>query len=225
MNQPAILWDLDGTITDSVKGFYEAFKKILAKYHYPRVISEEEYKSKYFGTTFPSILDDLFGDSLSKSEKLAISEENFKLVNVNFHRKEFIHTIPGVEKILSQFFLSGFPMAIASSSKLETIIIELQTLGLTQYFGNIISGDYLPSKPAPDVFLLAAQSLNKQPNHCIVFEDSLAGMQAAKAAGMICIGIATTKRVDEMINADIALRNYEDFNAEMIRNIEMKDAL
>ena len=225
MNQSAILWDLDGTITDSAKGFYEAFKNILEKYHYERVISEEEYKTKYFGTTFPSILDDLFGDSLSKTKKMIISEENFKLVNLNFRRKELIHTIPGVEKILSHFFLSGYPMAIASSSKLETIIIELQTLGLTHYFGNIISGEFLPSKPAPDIFLLAAQSLNAQPHRCIVFEDSLAGIQAAKNAGMTCIGIATTKKIDELTNADIALRNYEDFKAEMIEKIPMKEAL
>lgn len=219
MNQIAILWDLDGTITDSAKGFYEAFKIILEKYHYSRFISEEEYKIKYFGTTFPSILDDIFGDSLSKSEKLTISEENFKLVNKNFCKKEYIQTIPGVEKVLSHFYRSGYPMAIASSSKLETIVIELQTLDLVQYFGNIISGEFLPSKPEPDVFLLAAQSLNVRPQHCIVFEDSLAGMQAAKAAGMTCIGIATTKRVDEMTNADIALCKYEDFDMEIIEKL------
>jgi HAD superfamily hydrolase (TIGR01509 family) len=212
MMESAILWDLDGTIADSFNGYYDAFACILDKYNSPRKVSVAEYRLKYFGTTFHSILNDVFGDSISDLSKNTISEEYFSLTNTYFRRKECIQPVSGVERILNYFLAAGNPMAIASSSKLLTVLTELQTLGMLHYFGNILSGEFLPSKPAPDVFLLAARSLNISPNRCVVFEDSLAGMQAAKAAGMKCVGIATTKKVEEMVDADIALTSFDNLD-------------
>lgn len=218
MLKSAILWDLDGTIADSFHGYYDAFASILEKYDSPRKVSAAEYKKKYFGTTFHSILNDVFGDSISDPAKNAISEEYFSLTNTCFRRKECIQPVSGVEQVLDHFFTAGIPMAVASSSKLFTVLTELQTLDMLHYFGNILSGEFLPSKPAPDVFLLTARSLNVPPDRCIVFEDSLAGMQAAKAAGMKCVGIATTKKVEEMVDADIALTGFNNLDFGDLEN-------
>ncbi len=208
MTRYAILWDLDGTISDSFDSFYQALTVILEKYNAPQRITSEAYKQRYFGKSFPGILDLIYDNALPETRKQQISAEYHELFNKIIRETGNIRFVPGVKRVLDHFYAAGVPMAIASSSELSTILTELQALEIQHYFGNIISGNYLPPKPAPDIFLLAARSLNMAPEACVVIEDSLAGMQGAEAAGMKCVGIATSKRVEEMSAADIALQSF-----------------
>ena len=83
-----------------------------------------------------------------------------------------------------------YPLALASGSPLEAIQMALSRIGLLQCFGCIVSSESVPrGKPHPDVFLEAAAQLGHRPEHCIVFEDSLIGVQAARSAGMHCYAI------------------------------------
>ncbi len=215
----AILWDLDGTITDSFDGFYEACEIILKKYDAPIKMTAGEFSQKYFGQSLPKILSRIFGDLLSDGQKMKIADEYYALANQIFLEKGSIRPVPGVKRVLDHFAAAAIPMAIASSSQLSTIVAELQALDMLHYFGNIISGNFLPSKPAPDIFQVAAHSLNVNPEACVVFEDSLAGIAGAKAAGMKAIGIATSKKVTDFSAADIALVDFDSLDLNGFENL------
>ena len=93
---------------------------------------------------------------------------------------------------------------------------ELESIGLWEFFDNAVSGSLLPSKPAPDVFLVAAASLGLAPENCVVFEDSAAGVDAAKAAGCRCVAITTTKKREELSKADWIIDGYDEVTLEKI---------
>lgn len=97
--------------------------------------------------------------------------------------------IEGILPLVRALKAKGIPMAVASSSSLSIIDKVLDKLALREYFTLIATGDEVPaSKPAPDIFLLAARRLGCKPEACWVIEDSYNGVTAAKAAGMHCIG-------------------------------------
>ena len=110
-------------------------------------------------------------------------------------------------------------MAIASTSWLPTVVHSLEKVGLLEKFANISSGFLLPSKPAPDVFRLAAALNNIPAERCVVFEDSLAGMRGAKAAGMKCVGIGTSVDISQMTDADIRVNSYYGSVVDQVENL------
>jgi beta-phosphoglucomutase-like phosphatase (HAD superfamily) len=105
-------------------------------------------------------------------------------------------------------------MAIASSATLPTINLVVDRLGIREYFKTLTSGDEVThGKPAPDVFLLAAKRLGIAPENSLVIEDTLNGMKAAKAAGMMCIAIPceATMHQDHSI-ADVRMQSLAQIN-------------
>lgn len=97
--------------------------------------------------------------------------------------------MPGASTLVRHLH-GRYPLAVASGSPVEAIRTALSHLGITECFDRIITSESVPrGKPHPDVFLEAAHQLNQAPAHCLVFEDSLIGVQAAKAAGMHCFAI------------------------------------
>ncbi|MBR0412347.1 MAG: HAD family phosphatase [Eubacterium sp.] len=99
------------------------------------------------------------------------------------------------------------------------MVRALEKVGILEKFANISSGYLLPSKPAPDVFRLAAALNNVPCKRCVVFEDSLAGMKGAKNAGMKCVGIATSVPVSQMVDADIRLEKYDPSVVERVEKL------
>lgn len=97
---------------------------------------------------------------------------------------------PGCRELLDAASHAGLPLAVASSSALRLIHAVVDRVGLTRYFKAIVSGESVASpKPAPDIFLKAAAELGVEPAACAVLEDSLAGVTAGRAAGMIVIAV------------------------------------
>lgn len=113
-----------------------------------------------------------------------------------------------------------FPLAIASSSPLEVIRFVARKFGWDRSVAALCSGEETPrGKPAPDIFLLAAARLGVPPDTCCAFEDSLAGVRAAKSAGMRCIAVptpafGTLEEFSEL--ADLTLGSLADLRPEMI---------
>lgn len=86
----------------------------------------------------------------------------------------------------------------------------LDLVGLASYFPTLITSSDVPGKPAPDVFLNAAQRLNVKPENCLVIEDSPSGVEAARRAGMKIIALCTTNPADSLTNADLILKNLKE---------------
>ncbi len=222
MEKISILWDLDGTIIDSADLYYEAYRPVFKKYHLgPFAMTEEEYRSRYFGQGVEVCLRDHIDGPVSDEQMAAMKWDYLLAANKHLMSSPDggIRLLPGVEEVINAFFEKGYPMAIASTSWLPTVVHSLEKVGLLEKFANISSGFLLPSKPAPDVFLLAA-ALNRMPaDRCVVFEDSLAGMRGAKNAGMKCVGISTSVDVSKMIDADIRIDSYPDLKIEDVERL------
>ncbi len=110
------------------------------------------------------------------------------------HFEKGIPILPGAQHALESLS-RRFPVALASSSSRRVIGHVLDLNGWRQYFKSVCSGEEVPKgKPAPDVFLLAAGRLGVSPSQCVVFEDSLNGVRAAKAAGMHCVAVPCASR-------------------------------
>ena len=222
MEKIGILWDLDGTIVNSVEMFYKPYLRVFEKYGLgPVPVTQQQYQERFFGAAVEYFL--------RNNIKTPVSDEQMNDMKWDYLRfaDEYVQTsetggitmIPGVDRVLDAFYEKGYPMAIASTSWMPTVVHSLERIGYLTKFANISSGNLLPSKPAPDVFRIAAEMINIPPERCVVFEDSLAGMKGAKNAGMKCVGIATSVSVSQMTDADIPLARYADLRIEDVEKL------
>lgn len=122
-------------------------------------------------------------------------------------------SIPGSVKFLRSLAAAGHPLALASSASRKRIDLFLTKLGVGDLFSAIVCGDDVEhSKPAPDIFLLAAKELGVDASDCVVVEDAENGVRAAKAAGMKCIAYGgSSHNTDNLLEADIIVKDFERF--------------
>lgn len=130
-------------------------------------------------------------------------------------------TMPGAEELLIRLKQAGFRMALASSTQMDLIDLLLTRSGFHHYFEKSISEDMVSNgKPDPDIFIFTAAKMNSVTKNCIVIEDSENGVQAAKAAGMKCIGFEGKHLIKQDITkADIVVNDLKKINSEMILSL------
>jgi len=183
----AVILDMDGVLVDSEPLHLEAANKILAVYGVE--LSEAE-NAAYLGmddVDFFSALKANFGlqenlDDLVSARQQAV----IALI------REGVVPRPGVPELIVGLKMRGLPMALGSSSPRVVVEAMLDELGLANSFNAVVTGDDVAGgKPAPHIFLLAAQRLGVAPADCIVFEDSLHGLRAARDAGMTPLAVRT----------------------------------
>jgi HAD superfamily hydrolase (TIGR01509 family) len=177
----AYIFDCDGTIVDSMPLHYRAWKAALAEWNcdFP-----EDIFYSWGGKPVRNIIADLntmHGLNMP-IDSLAIRKEALYLEQL-----PSLKAIPEVvEHINAQY--GRIPLAVASGSRSDSVVGSLTAVGLLDKFNVFVSaGDYKNPKPAPDCFLLAAEKLGIAPKDCLVFEDTLLGIQAATAAGMASV--------------------------------------
>ena len=199
MVSKAVIWDMDGVIADTAPFHFEAWQQIA------RIEGVSFTKSDFrqiFGKRNAEIIVEIFGQSISarEMESLAQSkEEMFRRI-----AGQSVKPFPGVLNLLHSMHKAEWKMALASSTPVENIELITGTLEITELFDAIVSADDVSQgKPNPEVFLTAAEKLAIDPARCIVIEDSIAGIQAARAAGMKCIALTTTNRPSRLSEADL----------------------
>lgn len=123
--------------------------------------------------------------------------------------------LPDVPKVLNYLKDRNIPMALGSASKNARPILE--KVNLLRYFDVIVDGNQVTkAKPDPEVFLMAAQQLGVAPEHCVVFEDALAGVEAANSAGMTSIGIGDP---DVLLEAKHNFINFKEIDIEFLKEL------
>lgn len=193
----AVIFDMDGVIFDSETAVLNGWKEIAEKYGIPDVevpymmsigSNAEASKKKfleYYGEDFPY--------DVYKEEQ-----------RENFHRKYDggkLPIKPGVHELLSFLREKGMKTAIASSTRYALVKAEIEAAGLLGYFDVIVGGDHVcKSKPAPDIFLKAAELLKVEPQEAYVIEDSFNGIRAA------CLAGSTPIMVPDMLEPDDEMR-------------------
>lgn len=114
--------------------------------------------------------------------------------------------LPGATEWVSRLKAQGWRQAIASSAPRQNVEVMLQALGMREYFDAVTSAeDVTAGKPDPQVFVAAAARVNLPPVRCIVVEDAAAGVEAARRAGMRCVGVSRTERLDADVSASSLL--------------------
>jgi HAD superfamily hydrolase (TIGR01509 family) len=176
---------MDGVIIDSEPLHFESDKMVMREFG---VELTDEELNRYVGVANPQMwieLKDKYSIDLSVDELIEMQHMNkLKLLEDNQ-----LETIRGIDELITDLQRKGIAVALASSSNMEFIQLVLKKLGITECFQVIVSGDDVEKgKPEPDIFLKAAELLKVRPQDCIVLEDSAHGVNAAKRAGMKCIG-------------------------------------
>jgi beta-phosphoglucomutase family hydrolase len=206
----AVLWDLDGVLVNSGEHHYAAWKQTFEELGVP--FSEEQFRAT-FGMNNAGILEWMYGSKLPSDREQQISERKESLFREA--AKGNAKLLPGVENALINFSAWNWKQAIASSAPPKNIEVLVQELQIGKYFDAIVSGNDIPGKPDPAVFLKAAQQLGVKPINCTVIEDAVSGVEAAKNAGMRCIAITTTNSAGDLSKADLILDSLlelkEDF--------------
>jgi len=204
MNKKCFIFDLDGVIVDTAKYHFLAWKNLAnsigvdfshAQNEQLKGVSRQRSLEKILGWGNQTLSDTDFQDLMEK--------KNSEYLNyvTTMGRSELL---PEVERTIHFLIEKNQYVTLGSASKNARLILEKTSL--IDAFDAIVDGnDVSEAKPNPEVFLKATQLTNTQPNHCIVFEDSVAGIQAANAAGMTSIGIGNESVLNE------AVYNFTDF--------------
>lgn len=118
---------------------------------------------------------------------------------------------PGVTETFAEMRKAGVKIALGSASKNARLILD--RLGIASWFDAVIDGTKVTkAKPDPEVFLMAAEELRIEPGHCVVFEDSQAGLEAARRAGMLAVGVG---KAENLSNAELIVGSVSDFSWQM----------
>lgn len=207
MKHEAVIFDIDGTLIDNNSFHLKAWQQFYKDRN--RTLTEEEYKKHFNGKTNTDVLAHVFQHSLSAKESDRYTNEKEDL-----YRKIYaphIAPIKGLLYLLGEIDSAGIPMAIATSGIKVNIDYMFKHLPIEHYFKTVVYSKHIKKgKPDPEIYLLTARKLNVHPENCVVFEDSVAGVQSAKLAGMKVIAITTTHTKDELTLADQIINDYED---------------
>ena len=204
MTKKAFIFDLDGVIVDTAKYHYLAWKKIANELG---IEFTHEHNELLKGVSRVRSLDIILGlgnvdaSQEQKDQWLVQKNEDYLTYLVDMDQSEIL---PGVMEVLEFLKANNQPIALGSASKNARPILE--KTGILSYFDVIVDGnDVSNAKPDPEVFLQAAQKLGITNENSIVFEDSVAGIQAANIAAMKSIGIGAATILNE------AKFNFKDF--------------
>ncbi|RLD63685.1 MAG: beta-phosphoglucomutase [Bacteroidetes bacterium] len=208
----ACIFDLDGVIVDTAKYHYLAWKRLSNELGFDFSENDNEQLKGVSRMTSLDILLGIGGLSFSHDEKLKLAEKKNKWYVEYISKMTPDEILPGVIDFISSLRKNKIKIALASASK--NAITILNQIDMTNYFDVIIDGTKVKeAKPNPEVFLKSAQELGIEPQYCIVFEDAVAGIQAAINAEMHNVGIGNA---DILTKADYVINNFESFDFEKL---------
>lgn len=206
-----VLFDMDGVMLDT-ESQYDIFWGNIGKKYYPNT---PDFSKIIKGTTLPNILKKYFSDIPKSEVDVLVQELDEFESNMTFHE------IPGSIAFLESIKQSGIKVGLVTSSTDTKMKSVNTTLHFDKVFDTIVTAaDVKQGKPNPDCYLLGAAKLNAKPEDSIVFEDSIAGIQAGYSAGMTVIGVATTlskQQLDTEKKCKAIISDFKDFS---ISNLE-----
>ena len=183
--RPGAIFDMDGTLTDTERLYRRAWEVTADRWG---VTLTDEFRQAMAGLPQAPATQVIHRYYPSVSDPLQFYKDGMNWVWEEVRRH--LPLRPGVREILEYFRAQGVRMALASSSWRDMILENLKNAGLREYFDVIVSGeDVKRGKPAPDIFLLAAERLGLAPEDCYVLEDSVSGARAGVAAGCATVMI------------------------------------
>ncbi|MDA0577415.1 MAG: HAD family phosphatase [Verrucomicrobia bacterium] len=207
----AVLFDWDGVVVDSAPQHKAAWERMASE---DNLLLPDDHFAQSFGRRNPQIIMELFRwtQDPREAQRLADRKENLFRTLV---RESGLETLPGVRTLLDALHARDIPCAIASSAPRENLDCALTLLNLHDRFRHIVAAeDVQRGKPAPEVFLKAAQGLGVPPARAMVIEDAHVGVTAAHAAGMAVLAVATTHPANSLTAADRVAHSLENITPD-----------
>ncbi len=212
-----LIFDMDGVLIDSMPSHAETIKIMCERYNSPNWGGDigrfagcgPDY---VFGTLLPEQVSTKGVDALNKE-----SEEIFREI---YAPKAAL--IPGLEHFLDDVKTYGIKCSVGSSGCRENVMMTWEKCDLERWFeAAVCANDVTHCKPSPEIFLTAAERLGLHPEECIVFEDAISGIEAAKAAGMKVVAITTTLPRERLVEAgaDLVIDSFDEVNYEVLSNL------
>ena len=208
----SVIFDMDGTLIDTQRVYVDAWE-----------ISGRKQGLEGLGSLVKYVCGMKHEDSIrfAKSNYPTLDTERFFADYMPYAQEnKNVSLLPGVIELFEYLKGKGVRMAIASSSPMHEIVENVESLGIAKYFSALVSGDDVKrGKPAPDIFLLAAEKLGTPPEKCYVFEDSPNGIRAGYDAGMRCFGVPNVAIFNDEIKSisfgiidsiDLAIKIFEE---------------
>jgi HAD superfamily hydrolase (TIGR01509 family) len=206
------VFDLDGTLTDNLEQHSQAFARLIERHGLP-ALSEQDYV-RMAGRRNSEIFPDLFGRRMGKDEVSRLADEKESLYREL--SRGALRPLGGLGRLLDELDARRIRIAVATSAPAANVVHSLAELGLATRLTTIVRGDEVPhGKPAPDIFLRAAELLEAAPQRCVAFEDAPAGLLAAARAGMRGVAITTAVAASDLVRDGIpfalAVADFDEF--------------
>ena len=209
----AAIFDWDGVIIDSGQLHAQSWRLLAAELGQP--IAPDSF-IRGFGMKSARIIAEIHGWTREPAEIARLEHRKEALYREIVARSE-ITPLPGVVEWLECLGSAGVPCAVASSTHRLNIGTVLNRVGLKRAFREIVSAeDVEHGKPNPEVFEKAAERLGMDARRCVVFEDAHVGIEAAHAAGMKVVAVATTHQANELKTADLVVRRLDELSIEQV---------
>ncbi|WP_316782953.1 beta-phosphoglucomutase [Pedobacter frigiditerrae] len=211
----ACIFDLDGVIVDTAVYHYKAWRRLANQLGFD--FTEEQNEQLKGISRIESLKIILNWGTVSKSEEemqeLATLKNTWYVEMITKMTPSDI--LPGAKEFLEEVRAKKYLTALGSASKNSEMI--LKQIGLMHLFDALVDGNKVTkSKPNPEVFLVGAKELDVKPEECVVFEDAIAGVEAAKAGNMIAVGIG---EADILNQADLVVKGLFEMTIEKLENL------
>ena len=212
-NSFAVIFDMDGVIVDSNPTHTIALRKFCEMHGHH--LTDEELKSKVYGRANKDWLPDIFGDQMTPAAYKNLADEKERLFRKLF--EPIIQPLKGLIHFLDILKENNITMAVASSAPHENVEFALEKTGTKKYFNIALDeSSFNKGKPDPEIYLKTASLLNFSPENCTVFEDSIAGVEAAKKAGCKVVAVTTTHSREELIGTDLVIEDFSDLELRQL---------
>jgi len=209
----AVVFDLDGVLWDGEPLYHEAFNIVLEPYGYS--VTSEDYVN-------------IIGHSVEAAWQWVLTRFKIREDPASFLRRyndavmallaQPVEPLPGVRELLAELRSRGLPVGLASASLRQWVNATLRGLRIERAFDATVSASEVTnSKPAPDLYLAAAEKLRIPPTECLALEDTGAGIAAARAAGMFAVQVrAASAALPPLPEADLVIEDYSQFDLSLL---------
>ena len=210
----AVIWDLDGVVIDSEEDHKKAWKRLA---HETGVAFSDEQFVATFGQRNDDIVPKIWGVVTAEElQELADRKESYYRDYV----RQTAAFLPGSQELMSALHSASYRQALGTSAPIANIELVKEVLGLERYIDAFVSGETVPhGKPAPDIFLKAAKELHIEPAQCLVIEDAVAGIAAARAGGMYSIAVAYGRNLPGLQVATLVVKDLTEVTVERIQQL------
>jgi beta-phosphoglucomutase family hydrolase len=204
----AVIFDMDGTLIDSTKADFLAWQKLFS--FYGKSLTYKEYVP-LLGIKSAQVVKEFL--PLKNDEEIQMALTRKLVFFHEYIAENGIYPVPYADVFLKQIKQLDIPVALATSSRKAKMEMVMTKVELVTLFDAIVTGgDVKNGKPAPDIFIKAAEKLGVRPQDCIVFEDASNGVKAAKNAFMKCVALSSTQPPEALQEADLIIDTFKDLS-------------